>query len=509
MSMDKPSRHHRKDTKRPFKMYNVVQFSNGSPNHQAMTLPNIPFTTQQTPTSHHLSPSEQQQHQQIHLSQSQEQQQLQQTLHLQPQEQQQPQQMHHLPQPEQQQLQEIRLLQSQDLQQHQDPQSLSSQLNPVSLQLFGGHVNFQENISHQQQSIQNVIIDLDPASFLYDRFGLGGSGSDLLTSSEPMTQQGKPELNISPWNLSRNLVQNVCLTSESASKPSFDALLPMQEPQAVMFDNLLATSSSSLTGCVVTPIATNSFSVGNDQLLHNRLPLSYNNIPFTSQLHNMQFSSSGVSQPGTSMNSMIHTGQFHVKLETSMDNNVRTLGKVNKSAAPPPINESNEHYFQKTTVVKKFPETSSLPASMPLVNASVGNLPSVPLHSAPQGHFYQDSFTPATRRTRSECSTSSTSASFDDSVTSPTGHKIDGETSKDDSSKDSSYLEKRRKNNESAKKSRDARRNKETAIARKVLDFETQNCSLKAQIQVLESDNQRMRMALHSFDQMDQCGLST
>lgn len=511
MSAEKPSRNYRKDTERPFKMYNVFQFTNGSPNPQPMTLPTIPFTTQQLPKINHHSQSEQRQHQQIRLSQSQEQQQPQQTLHLQPLEQQQLQEINHLPLPEQQQQQQISLVQPQELQPHQDPQPLSGQLNQVSLQLFGGHVNFQQNTPHQQQSIQNVIIDLDPAGFLYDRFGLGGSGSDLLTSNVSLTQQREQELSSSPWNLSRSQVQNVCLASESASKPSFDALMPTQDPQAVMFDNLLATSSGSLTGCAVTPTAMNSLSVGNDQLLHNRLSLSYSNMPFASQLHNMQFSSSSITQPGTSMNSMMHTGQFPVKRETD-EENVRTLGNVKTSAAPPPVNESKQHYFPdnfRTTELKKFPVNSSLAASMPLVKANVGNLPALPLHSAPEGHFYQDSFPPATRRSRSECSTSSTSVSFDDNVTSPTGHNIDGETSKADSSKDSSYLEKRRKNNESAKKSRDARRNKETAIARKVLDFETQNCNLKAQIQVLETDNQRMRMALRSFDQMEQCGLST
>lgn len=53
--------------------------------------------------------------------------------------------------------------------------------------------------------------------------------------------------------------------------------------------------------------------------------------------------------------------------------------------------------------------------------------------------------------------------------------------------KDQAYWEKRRKNNEAAKRSRDARRAKEDELAIRVAFLQSENIALKAQIQALNT----------------------
>lgn len=61
---------------------------------------------------------------------------------------------------------------------------------------------------------------------------------------------------------------------------------------------------------------------------------------------------------------------------------------------------------------------------------------------------------------------------------------------------DPSYWEKRRKNNEAAKRSRDARRAKEDEIAIRCAFLEQENMKLRYQIAALRDDNERMRRLL-------------
>lgn len=69
-----------------------------------------------------------------------------------------------------------------------------------------------------------------------------------------------------------------------------------------------------------------------------------------------------------------------------------------------------------------------------------------------------------------------------------------------EASKDPAYLEKRRKNNESAKRSREARRTKEELMAFRVIGLEEENMKLRAEICLLDKELDELRSRLY------QCG---
>uniref|UniRef100_A0A1I7TL04 BZIP domain-containing protein n=1 Tax=Caenorhabditis tropicalis TaxID=1561998 RepID=A0A1I7TL04_9PELO len=64
--------------------------------------------------------------------------------------------------------------------------------------------------------------------------------------------------------------------------------------------------------------------------------------------------------------------------------------------------------------------------------------------------------------------------------------------------KDSAYFERRRKNNDAAKRSRDARRQKEEAIAAKAHLLEQENMQLRGQITILQQEAAKLRFLLFS-----------
>ena len=65
-----------------------------------------------------------------------------------------------------------------------------------------------------------------------------------------------------------------------------------------------------------------------------------------------------------------------------------------------------------------------------------------------------------------------------------------------DSVKDAAYWERRRKNNEAAKRSRDARRKKENEIAVRAAFLENENMRLRNCLQIVERENQRLKFLL-------------
>ncbi|CAI2293547.1 unnamed protein product [Caenorhabditis sp. 36 PRJEB53466] len=64
--------------------------------------------------------------------------------------------------------------------------------------------------------------------------------------------------------------------------------------------------------------------------------------------------------------------------------------------------------------------------------------------------------------------------------------------------KDDAYFERRRKNNDAAKRSRDARRHKEEAIAAKAHALEQENLQLRGQITILQQEAAKLRFLLYS-----------
>ncbi|CAB3408089.1 unnamed protein product [Caenorhabditis bovis] len=64
--------------------------------------------------------------------------------------------------------------------------------------------------------------------------------------------------------------------------------------------------------------------------------------------------------------------------------------------------------------------------------------------------------------------------------------------------KDEAYFERRRKNNDAAKRSRDARRQKEEAVAAKAAALEQENIQLRGQIAVLQQETAKLQLMLFS-----------
>jgi hypothetical protein len=67
-----------------------------------------------------------------------------------------------------------------------------------------------------------------------------------------------------------------------------------------------------------------------------------------------------------------------------------------------------------------------------------------------------------------------------------------------DQAKDITYWDKRKKNNESAKRSRDARRMKEEQIALRVVYLEQENLQLRTEVSLLRSEIEKLRCMLYN-----------
>lgn len=97
-------------------------------------------------------------------------------------------------------------------------------------------------------------------------------------------------------------------------------------------------------------------------------------------------------------------------------------------------------------------------------------------------------------------SSSSNSSTLDSTNGTPTTKRSrkspDNAFSKGDIQKDGKYFERRKRNNVAAKKSRDARKQREDEIAIRASFLEKENSILKAQLQTLKDEAQQLRMLL-------------
>ncbi|CAJ0593082.1 unnamed protein product [Cylicocyclus nassatus] len=71
-----------------------------------------------------------------------------------------------------------------------------------------------------------------------------------------------------------------------------------------------------------------------------------------------------------------------------------------------------------------------------------------------------------------------------------------------DEKKDDAYYERRRRNNDAAKRSRDARRMKEEAVAARAAQLERENGQLRGQVAILKSETARLQLLLFSKQQL-------
>lgn len=69
----------------------------------------------------------------------------------------------------------------------------------------------------------------------------------------------------------------------------------------------------------------------------------------------------------------------------------------------------------------------------------------------------------------------------------------------EDEVRDAGYLERRRRNNESAKRSRDARRQKEEEIAFRATELEQENLSLKAELFLVRRESAELHRLLDAM----------
>ncbi|XP_074594805.1 thyrotroph embryonic factor-like [Brevipalpus obovatus] len=105
------------------------------------------------------------------------------------------------------------------------------------------------------------------------------------------------------------------------------------------------------------------------------------------------------------------------------------------------------------------------------------------------------------QRPRSLSISSSCSSFSESSPTSPSCYGINRKKGKalPDSLKDAAYWERRIKNNEAARKSREARRAKEQEIADRAVYYEQENLMLRERINQLESENHQLACVLKRF----------
>lgn len=91
---------------------------------------------------------------------------------------------------------------------------------------------------------------------------------------------------------------------------------------------------------------------------------------------------------------------------------------------------------------------------------------------------------------------SSNASTASSSTSSPESALVAGQEGKD--GKDAAYWERRRKNNEAAKRSRDARRAKEDEIAIRAAFLEQENLKLKYEVAALRNETAKLRCLLYS-----------
>jgi len=177
---------------------------------------------------------------------------------------------------------------------------------------------------------------------------------------------------------------------------------------------------------------------------------------------------------------------------TSADSSSLSLNSppINKDENIPPLNGTNlnsqSHHTQQQESLNSFGNTvNNISVSKNLSNAQlneikrqeVSNL--TPINST-------------SSRANVSILNSSMSSNNEDSLPIKKRRPVPAEQ------KDSQYWDKRRKNNESAKRSRDIRRSKEEHISIRVIYLEQENLQLRTECALLRSETEKLRSMLYS-----------
>lgn len=194
----------------------------------------------------------------------------------------------------------------------------------------------------------------------------------------------------------------------------------------------------------------------------------------------------------------LQTQQFHFHRESSED------GSERGSISPPSISSP-------TSVTAPYSITSSIISG----NITRGGKPTRPFKAYPKdplalpvvstgealiGHRSNEAYAEFRRKMLSQVqavtSTNSTNSKMKRSA-SPTQLSQQPSSCSDQDSKDAAYWERRRKNNEAAKRSRDARRAKEDEIAIRAAFLEQENFQLKYENATLRNEAAKLRCLLY------------
>lgn len=426
--------------------------------------------------------------------------------------------------------------QGQSSSQHHRQLSLSGSMGQHGQQVYGDPGDYLRLASGQSAasvsgiSTNSSLLGLDPSLGVgppYDEIDLTDPETtnallmrnDLMASSDSLIHQREQDL-----NLVSSTPQSIPSSTSSLPVPGFlvpnrsllaarSGLLGSQDPLAMLFDQPPLPHASGYNTSIDSTHAT--FTSSSSGLLSS-----------TSTSNFLMEGGSGG----------LYSGLNNVGPTPSLNGNIRDSGSSNGGGRRP------NHHLHQQQDARQHPLTSSSPFLIKQ-EADEGNfvdeedsLGHSSINSPTKSDAGNDSrlFTTPSgsddrkrgiKRTLSNCSASSTGGGNDDPKTSktppssqtqsgrngggPGGSEAMSPGTSGDNSKsptngtdnlkerDPAYLEKRRKNNESAKRSREARRTKEELVAFKVINLEEENMKLRAEIRLLDKELDELRTRLY------------
>lgn len=371
--------------------------------------------------------------------------------------------------------------------------------------------------SHSSSSNANAMQAVVQA-FLNQQQQSQSSGMGLLTSdkSNPLhAMQQQQQLNqllaLAAQNQSGGLLNNLMQQKlEGASGKKQSAKLPKLN---VKTKN---QGSRSIKGNSVSPPGTSS-SCSDDQEAHSPNDQDILNVKAESQFNQTPMSqkqmkksiiksesqdqdddldrstNSSASQDLNNQTDMLHESQQQDDLEDELDDYETSFSRDSKrhrnhsSSSPTRSTSSNPHSRSTSPSTTSYHDSpAAFPALNPLESATamLGGLNCTP--GAGLSSFLDTSLGSVT----------------DSGKKRRPGNAIDANNKKikpvPNDKKDDAYWERRRKNNEAAKRSRDLRRQKEDEIAVKATILEQENLKLKAQVTILKAELSKLHFMLYN-----------
>ncbi|XP_076108782.1 uncharacterized protein LOC143076793 [Mytilus galloprovincialis] len=201
--------------------------------------------------------------------------------------------------------------------------------------------------------------------------------------------------------------------------------------------------------------------------------------------------------------------QFHPSVEGMMTSS----GSSHTMPNPIPAHSSNN----MSTLPNDNLSPHSIPTSLPLGHHQSGSPPTMDVLDVLNSHRSSPTddksslkkeieYNNANELSSPSSTTSNHSLSHQDAANADCDSESDGfrmppkkrQNVNPESQKDNCYWEKRKKNNESAKRSREARRMKEEQIALRVVYLEQENLQLRTEVSLLKGEIEKLRCMLYN-----------